>query len=81
MKKINAVESHKLQINCVHSDSLCQSIFLAGITHFVDNYFVKIHKDDRKNVVDHFIQTTYKASKAWGGGPRKCYGIKEGLKL
>ncbi len=42
MKKINAVESHKLQINCVHCDSLCQSICIVGITNFVENYFVKI---------------------------------------
>jgi hypothetical protein len=71
MKKINAVESHKLHINCLHCDSLCQSIFLAGITHFVENYFVKIHKDDRKNVVDHFIKTTYgvKNSKPFRGTP------------
>jgi hypothetical protein len=29
-----------------------------GITHFVKNPFVEIHKDDEKLVVDHFVKNS-----------------------
>jgi hypothetical protein len=29
-----------------------------AITHFVKNHFIKIYKDDKKEVVDYFVEST-----------------------
>ncbi len=41
-----------------------------GITHFIENHLIKIHKVDKK-VVDHFVETTYGVK-----NPKPCRGAK-----